>query len=121
MNNWVPEPVPYNHSEMPSLVDQSCGTQVSIAGFVKPWMKPAKEVTSTSICSTLLGVPTAGSTGAGGVAGLEIATELPAPLKVQKPSGRPPAGQAVPGATPLSKSSMIVPISGTIGARLKAQ
>ena len=75
---------------------------------------PAKEVTSTSICSTLLGVPTAGRSGAGGVAGLESATLLPAPLKVQKPSGGTAGAHGTPGAIPLSKSSMSVPTTGPV-------
>ncbi len=107
MNRRVPEPVPWSHSERPSLVDQSCGTQVLPAALSNAWMNPANDVTSMSSWSTRLGVPAAGRTGAGGVAGSERTTELPAPWNVQKPTRSTPLGQDMLGARPLSKSSMV--------------
>ena len=104
MNIVVPELDPNIQNEMPSLVDQSWGIQVSsVGGLEKPWMKPANEVTSTSSCSTLFGVPISGNTGAGGVAGLDNTTLLPAPANVQKPSGSPPGGHGVAGRIPILK------------------
>jgi hypothetical protein len=75
-------------------------------------MKPANEVTSRSSWRTEFGVPTASSSGAGGVVAAATAIELPAPLKVQKPSGGAPEAQGVPGATPDSKSSITCTADG---------
>jgi hypothetical protein len=79
----------------------------------KPRMTPANEVTSRSSCRTEFGVPTSSRAGAGGVvAAATMATELPAPLKVQNPSGVG-GSHEVPGATPDSKSSITCTAGGS--------
>ena len=57
--------------------------------------------------------------GAGGVAGLTMATVLPAPWKVKKPIRLPLASS--PKGRPLSKSSTMRRVSGTYGPLVKVQ